>query len=174
MRRAALMLAGVAFLCALATATPATALPLTLRLIKDDAHHTRIYPRTHAPWIHGQTEGYWGKFTSLGTQGGSYRATCTWLANMKWPASPKQDNRLSCTVVIAFQAGLPKVADANASGVVLQGLVKRPVGKQRLFEAPSVRRLVVTGGTGTYAGAYGYADLGPWLIVIHYGLLPLL
>jgi hypothetical protein len=165
-------LAGATFFCALATAAPATATKLELYL-QHKAHHTRVYPREPGPWIHGQTMGYWGKFTSPGTLGGSYRGTCVWLANNKWPTSPKQDNRLSCTIVIAFELQSPPAQNPEASGVVLQGLVKRPVGSKQLFEEPSVRKLVVTGGTGAYGGAYGYADLRlPWTIVVYYGLLP--
>lgn len=164
---------GAALLCALAVGAPATALPLELSLTPTAAHHTRIYPRKPGPWIHGQTVGYWGKFTSLGTLGGSYRATCTWLANMTWPTNAKQDKRLSCTIVVAFQEPTPPAQNLNASGIVLQGLVTRPVGNTELFERPSVRRLVVMGGTGVYAQAYGYADLRlPWVVAVHYGLLP--
>jgi hypothetical protein len=170
MRR--ITVAGAAFLCALATAAPAAAAKLELYLTKSAAHHTQIYPRKPGPWIHGQTIGYWGKFTSPGTQGGSYRATCMWLANTQWPTNPKQDDRLSCTIVIAFEDRPPGVQNRDVSGVVLQGLVKRPIGGKQLFERPTARKLVVTGGTGTYAGAYGYADLSlEWIIVVHYGLL---
>lgn len=95
-----------------------------------------------------------------------------WLANTQWPTNPKQDDRLSCTIVIAFEDRPPGVQNRDVSGVVLQGLVKRPIGGKQLFERPTARKLVVTGGTGTYAGAYGYADLSlEWIIVVHYGLL---
>jgi hypothetical protein len=65
------------------------------------------------------------------------------------------------------------VHNPNTSGVVLQGLVRRPASGKQLFEQTSVRKLVVSGGTGTYSGAYGYANLSlPWIIVVSYGLLP--
>jgi hypothetical protein len=173
MRRGAIMVAVVTLSCSLATAAPAAATTIVLSLQDTAAHRTEIYPRKNGRWIHGRTFGYWGTFTAIGTPGGSYRATCLWLANTKWPNIAKQDNRLSCTVVISFQDGPLSPLNPHASGFVLQGLVKRPVGKEHLFARPSMRQLVVTGGTGWYAGAYGYAELRlPWTIAIHYGLLP--
>ena len=96
MRRTALTVAGAALLVrACDGGDPPPLRSSTLYLTKSAAHHTQIYPRKPGPWIHGRDVGYWGKFTSPGTQGGSYRATCMWLANTQWPTNPKQDDRLS-------------------------------------------------------------------------------
>jgi hypothetical protein len=189
MRRVALTVAGAALLCALAMAAPSSqptsaravgpspAQPheVDLYLRPDDAHHMETFPNDPGPstWTAGRTVVYWGRFTnSPGTATsavmGSYRATCIWLAEKHWPhsAKHKQDNRLSCNVVIGF-----KPRDGQLSGLVLQGLVKRPEDDGQLFAKGFNREVAVTGGTGEYKGAQGYADVsGDWAILIHYGL----
>ena len=62
----------------------------------------------------------------------------------------------------------------DVSGVVLQGLVKRPIGGKQLLRTVSTRHGSSRSQAepATYAGAYGYADLSlEWIIVVHYGLL---
>lgn len=170
MRRTTLRLAGAALLAALAMAAPssqtagaraaATLAPtggLTLDVTPGGGRQVEIFPGGGGPWNAGRTLGYWGKFT--GSETGSYRATCIWLADKKWPHSKKQDNRLFCTILLGFEAGPPGTQDPNASGLVLQGLVKRPPVNDVLFEYGSTRQLAITGGTGDYKGAQGVADI---------------
>ena len=182
MRRTALRLAGVALVAAVAIVAPslqpasartgmtlATPPDIALQVTSTKAHRVEIPPGAGGPWHAGRTLGYWGKFTRpMTSETGSYRATCTWLANKKWPNSPKQDPRFLCTVVLAFVK--PPAQDPN--GLVLQGLVRRPVGNGDLFQDGSTRPLVITGGTGIYRGAYGIATIQPWMISISYDLAP--
>jgi hypothetical protein len=181
MRRTALKVAGAALLAALAMAAAAAAAPppaLTLNLIEDEAHHVQTFPDTPpGPWTSGRTLAYWGKFTAQGAPPGSYRATCMWLANKYWPHSDehKQDKRLSCTIVIAFEAphGAPGTPPREPSGLVLQGLVRRPVGDGELFATGYRRQLAITGGSGDYSGVHGYASIRvDWKIVFPNGLSP--
>jgi hypothetical protein len=144
-----------------------------LYLKSADAHHVPRFPNGSGSWTAGRTVAYWGRFTNSPNTNtsavmGSYRATCTWLAEEYWPNSPKhkQDNRLSCTIVIGF-----KPQGGRLNELVLQGLVKRPENDGELFEKGFKRELPVVGGTGMYRGAQGYADVsGDWAILIHYGL----
>jgi hypothetical protein len=192
MRRAALTVAGVALLCAPGTAAPsarAASAPVvsiaqpslvTLYLLPAETDH---FPRHPAPWTAGRTVSYWGKFTDKSPSmnprpvTGSYRATCMWLAEPFWPTSQKhkQDKRLSCTIVMAFNAASspPWTPGAELDAFVLQGLVRRPRLDNELFGTRYLRDLVVVGGTGKYKGAQGYADIKTaWKISIHYGLPP--
>lgn len=187
MRRTALRVAGVALLAALTMATPSSelasgrvAMPspqpdeVDLYLKSEDAHHVP-FPKEPGPWTAGRPVAYWGRFTNspntdTSTVMGSYRATCVWLAEKHWPQSPKhkQDNRLSCTIVIGF-----KPLGGQLNGLVLQGLVKRPENDGELFQNQKgfKRELAIVGGTGMYRGAQGYADVsGDWAILVHYGL----
>jgi hypothetical protein len=182
MRRTGLRAAGAVLLAlpavagpptsAHASATVATVQGLTVQgfgldLTHGTGHRVQIYPAGPGAWKPGRTLGYWGRFT--GNETGSWRATCIWLADQKWPNSKKQDNRLFCTVILSFRAGLAGAPDPNASGLVLQGLVKRPPANGVIFEYPSNRQLAITGGTGKYKGAQGYADIRlAWRIVIHF------
>jgi hypothetical protein len=104
----------------------------------------------------GRTVGYWGKFTGVET--GSYRATCVWLADPTWPSSTthKQDNRFDCNIVLSFRGS---GGNTDGGGLVLQGLVKRPPANHVLFDYASPRQLAITGGTGDYQGAQGWADI---------------
>jgi hypothetical protein len=118
---------------------------------------------------------YWGKFTSQNTPPGSYRATCTWPANKHWPnsAKHKQDKRVSCSIVIAFKAppAPPGTASPQLNGLVLQGLVRRPAVDGELFSRKSPRQVAITGGSGAYAGAHGFARItAPWRIVFPNGV----
>jgi hypothetical protein len=180
MRRTARTVAGAVLFGALAiAAAPAAAQPasVTLNLIENDADHVQIFP-DQPGWIPGRTLVYWGKFTAQGAQPGSYRATCTWLADDYWPNSVehKQDRRLSCTVVIAFKAP-PAPAGASPrepSGLVLEGLVKRPTGDGELFARRGYHReLAITGGSGAYREARGRANIRhSWKIIFPDGLPP--
>jgi hypothetical protein len=180
MRRTALTVAGAVLLGTLATgAATADALQpsVTLNLIPNDAHHVQIFPaQTVSSWTPGRTLVYWGRFTAQGAQRGSYRATCTWLADEHWPQSHKQDRRLTCTVVIAFKAPPSPAAGPprQPSGLVLEGLVKRPKGDGELFARPGYRRqLAITGGSGAYRDARGRADIShAWVINFPDGLPP--
>jgi hypothetical protein len=184
MRRTALRLAGVALVAALAIAAAATAAradDLNLDLIRDKADHEQIYPATPGPWTRGRTVAYWGRFkqqsgsaSSMVT--GSYRATCIWLAARYWPNSPthRQDNRLSCTIVLGFTP-----LGGQLSSLILQGLVKRPAldtqlsDDDELFSEGFKRDLAVTGGTGKYKAAHGVADIQvKWTMLITYALPP--
>jgi hypothetical protein len=177
MRRTALSVAGTALLVALAIPAAAAAGPsVTLELTKADARHIETFPDQPPPWTSDRTFAYWGKFTSQSVPPGSYRATCMWLASPYWPHSNKhkQDKRLSCTIIIAFEAPAP----AEPSGVVLEGLVRRPVGNgepyaQELFALGYRRQLAITGGFGDYSGLRGFASIRlPWRIVFPNGLSP--
>jgi hypothetical protein len=181
MRRRALRIAGAALLAALAMPAAAAAGPtgsVTLTLIENEAHHVETFPEQQVEgfpdqpaWTSGRTVAYWGKFTSQNVPPGSYRATCMWLANKYWPNSEqhKQDKRLSCTIVIAFKA--PAAPPHEPSGVVLQGLVRRPVGNGELFALGYRRQLAITGGSGDYSGVRGYANIRlPWKIAFPNGL----
>jgi hypothetical protein len=186
MRRTGITVAGAALLCAFAVAAPCpqaaraqagvpTAQPeeVDLYLKSADADHIQTFPTNPGSWTAGRTVAYWGRFTNspntvTGPVMGSYRATCVWLARKHWPNSSqhKQDNRLSCTIVIGF-----KPLGGQLNGIVLQGLVKRPTNDGELFQEGFKRELAITGGTGKYRGVQGYADVsGAWAILIHYGL----
>jgi hypothetical protein len=180
MRRTALMLAAATLLGALEMPAAAPAAPpgsVTLDLIPTEARHVETFPDPPVPWTAGRTLAYWGKFTSQNVPPGSYRATCMWLANKYWPHSPKhkQDKRLSCTIVIAFKAQAP---DSEPSGVILEGFVRRPVGgdepfAKELFARGYGRQLAITGGSGAYSGAHGYASIrSSWTIDFPNGLSP--
>ena len=179
MRRGALRIAGAALLTALAMPAVAAAGPasVTLNLIKGEARHVDT-PDQPPPWTSGRTLAYCGKFTSANVPPGSYRATCMWLANPYWPnsATHRQDKRLFCTIVIAFKAPAPPPAEP--SGVVLEGLVRRPIGNdepfaKELFARGYRRQLAITGGSGDYSGARGFASIRlPWKIVFPNGLSP--
>jgi hypothetical protein len=184
MRRTALRVVGAPLLAVIAMLAPslqpasaragmtlATLPDVDLRVTSGEARKAEIPPGGGGPWHAGRTMGYWGKFTGLLTsETGSYRATCTWLANKKWPTSPKQDPRFLCTVVLAFVT--PPGRDPD--GMVLQGLVRRPAGNGNLFEYGSARQLVITGGTGIYRGAYGVANIQQsWMISISYNVAPM-
>jgi hypothetical protein len=179
--RRALRVAGAALLAALAMPAAAAAGPpasVSLNLIKEEARHVETFPDQPPPWTSGRMLAYWGKFTSQSVPPGSYRATCMWLANNYWPHSDrhKQDKRLSCTIVIAFKAPAPPPAEP--SGLVLEGLVRRPVGNgqpfaQELFARGYRRQLAITGGSGDYSGVHGFANIRlPWKIVFPNGLSP--
>jgi hypothetical protein len=101
--------------------------------------------------------GFWGRFG--GSEDGSYRAVCTWLADPTWnPGVSSQDKRLLCTVVFSFRSRARGPGTSNGGGLVAQGLIARPHG-EALFARRSARRLSVTGGTGPYQSARGYVDL---------------
>jgi hypothetical protein len=180
MRRIGLTVAGCALLTALVITPAATAGPLpsvTLKLDEATARHVQTFPvNDTGVWTFGRTLVYWGKFTSDNTQPGSYRATCTWLAADHWPNSHKQDRRLSCTVVLAFKAppSAPPAAPNEPSGLVLEGLVKRPKDDGPLFARPGYRRqLAITGGSGAYRDVRGRANIRQrWKIIFPDGLPP--
>jgi hypothetical protein len=183
MRRTAFTVACAALLAALAIAAAATAAratDLNLDLIPDKADHEQTYPATPGPWTRGRTVAYWGRFKQQSGSApsmvtGSYRATCIWLAARYWPNSPthRQDNRLSCTIVLGFRP-----LDGKLSSLILQGLVKRPalddeLLDDELFSEGFKRDLAVTGGTGKYSAAHGVADIQvKWTMLITYALPP--
>ena len=110
-------------LCALATGAPAAAAKLELYLTKSRRTTHRYIRRKPGPWIHGQTIGYWGSSRTPATsREEAIEQHALWLANTQWPTNPKQDDRLSCTIVIAFEDRPPGVQNRDVSGVVLQGL----------------------------------------------------
>jgi hypothetical protein len=167
MRRIASRAAG-ALVLALAVSAPGTASAqqyVTFR--PTDEHHAVI--RAGRPGEAGRTWGYWGKLTlpASGARWGSYRATCSWLADQAWKDHPtRRDNRCLCTVILSFPQ--------DNGSLVAQGLVRLPRGTDGLFAGASqpggTRRpepLAITGGTGLYESMRGYVDLGtPHIIAI--------
>jgi hypothetical protein len=180
MRRVGPTVIGGALLVALAMTAAATAGPppaVTLNLDEHAARHVQTFPvNDTGSWSPGRTLVYWGRFTSQNAQPGSYRATCTWLADEHWPNSHKQDRRLSCTVVLAFKAppAAPGAGPNEPSGLVLEGLLKRPKHDGQLFARPGYRRqLAITGGSGAYREVRGHANIRhSWSISFPGGLPP--
>jgi hypothetical protein len=160
MRRIARVAGAVSLaLVAAAVASPVSvaAGPLNLDPVAGSERHVVMDDR--GPGEAGRTWGYWGRFT--GTETGSYRATCAWLAESHWGDDPKpdnRDNRLLCTVVFAFRFRAGSTAHSDGGSIVAHGLVKLPHGDAALFARSSWRRLAVTGGTAQYAGRAGSVD----------------
>jgi hypothetical protein len=155
MRRTGITAAGAALVCAILVAAPGAGATAGLRLtVTPSGPGVQLF--AGGPNNAGRTVGYWGDLS--GSKTGSYRATCVWLANPRWPHSQKhkQDNRFACTIFLNFWT---PTANQDGGGLVLQGLVRRPKAGETLFEYPSNRQLAVTGGTGDYQGAQGWADL---------------
>lgn len=180
MRRVPLTVISAALVAASAmTASAAAQQPpppsISLSLIPAEARHVQTFPDQPSRWVSGRTMAYWGKFTSQNTPPGSYRATCTWPANTHWPNSVKhkQDKRLSCSIFIAFKAppAPPGSLPPALNGLILQGLVRRPAVDGELFSRGSARQLAITGGSGAYGGAHGFARIkSPWRIVFPNGV----
>jgi hypothetical protein len=157
MRRVALTVAGLAAVASLAEGSvavqPAVATPGFSLAVTPEGPGVVTFPG--GPKKAGRTVGYWGWLA--GHRTGSYRATCVWLATPTWPHSQhKQDNRFACTIFLNFVSTTP---NKDGGGLVLQGLVRRPKTGETLFDYPSRRELAITGGTGEYQGAQGWADL---------------
>ncbi|MEN3281869.1 MAG: hypothetical protein V7607_3009 [Solirubrobacteraceae bacterium] len=180
MRRIALgvvvVLAGVGVAVGMAASGPAVGLPASpLTLTASGADHPPVVP----PVVLGSGPiwGYWGKITGGDT--GSYRATCVLLgaptssANARLPtyagrvraADGTAENRLSCHIVLSFGG-----EDTQAGTLIAEGLVLKPNANQGLFDLQYVRRLAITGGSGTYySRKQGSASLdGHGKIVITY------
>jgi hypothetical protein len=165
MRHSASIVAGAALLASVAAAgasaqpadasTPRCPLPCSLNLTP--GQEGRVAIKGGAPGTPGRMWGYWGKFTGMET--GSYRATCVWLADMSWGPGVMRDSRLLCTIVLSFRARSGGVNEPNGGGLVMEGLVRKPPGKDGLFEHPSDRQLAITGATGPYKGMWGHANL---------------
>jgi hypothetical protein len=180
MRRTACRVAGAALLALVALAGPWSAFaaaagsPTYLYFKPDQGHRAPI--KGGEPGEAGRTWGYWGKLIGISTNpalSGSYRATCTWLANLGWGNRPKQrDSRMLCTVLLSFQAIPAAPYTPNGGSLVAQGLVKRPPKKENLLAHPSTRKLAITGGTGPYSLARGYADFGKAPMEIKITVLP--
>jgi hypothetical protein len=167
MRRTALRVGGVAFLALVAVAgrwsaaAPAQGATQTYYFQPTSGYQHRAPIKGGEPGTPGRTWGYWGRLTGInGTpMSGSYRATCAWLADLNWGNRPKQrDSRMLCTVLLSFRAIPASPYDPNGGSLVLQGLVKRPPKKETLFANPSKRKLAITGGTGPFNAARGFAD----------------
>jgi hypothetical protein len=177
MRRTMLAVAGAALLGLIAVtawSAPAAANTFLYFYPPPDQQH-RAPIEGGDPGKPGRTWGYWGKLAGVmgTTRSGNYRATCSWLADSDWGDRPKQrDSRMLCTVLFSFRALPAPSYVRNGGGLVAQGLVRRPPGKETLFAHPSTRKLAITGGTGPYSGARGYADFADAPASIKITLLP--
>jgi hypothetical protein len=174
MRRTALRVGGAALLALVAMAgrwsapEPAHAATVSYYFKPTPGYQHRAPIKGGEPGTPGRTWGYWGRLDGIQNKNplntptsGSYRATCVWLADLMWASDPKKrDNRMLCTVLLSFHA-LPTSSPyvPNGGSVVLQGLVKRPPKKETLFANPSARLLAITGGTGPFKEARGFAEL---------------
>jgi hypothetical protein len=159
MRRIALRLAGAAVLVSVTAATqavPPAQASTVVNLTFQQERYAVIVPGP--PGKAGRVWGYWGRFT--GTESGSYRATCVWLANKSWATDPKKrDRRYFCSVVLSFRAR-PNPPGPDLGGTLIaQGLINRPRAPAGLFARGSDRPLAITGGAGRYAGRQGSATL---------------
>jgi hypothetical protein len=183
MRRTALRLAGAALLTLVALVGVArghslaavSPFPLDLKA-KDEGQAVLV---AGGPG-QGRVWGYWGKLTKptpadlAGHKWGSYRATCTWLADSSWSGDQnKRDNRFLCTIVLSHRHGPGGHGLPHGGSLVAQGLVKLPKASDGLFvrahECSSARTrwlaacrprmLAITGGTGEYEGVEGHVDL---------------
>jgi hypothetical protein len=166
---------GVAPAQPLLTAPP---LPLTLKA-KDEKHAmlAEASPGGARMW------GYWGKLTKptfhnpAGYDWGSYRATCSWLADPTWGPHPQnhyRDDRLLCTVVLSHRHGPGGKTAPHGGSLIAEGLLKMPKAadglfvrahecssakKARLLPSCGPRTLAITGGTGVFEGVLGHVDL---------------
>jgi hypothetical protein len=159
MRRDALRVASVALLVLVAAAAeraqPAGA-QTPVNLTVQTEHYAVMVPGP--PGKAGRLWGYWGRFT--GTESGSYRGTCAWLADPSWGLDPtKRDWRYLCTVVLSFRARAQPPGPPIGGSLIAQGLINRPHAPDGLFAQSSDRPVAITGGAGRYKGRYGWATL---------------